>query len=58
MRCQLCQGKGFTCIGKFQRMDDQLNVGTGNIHIPCPDCNGSGIGHCCDGLQEQPKEIE
>ena len=21
--------------------------------IPCPDCGGSGIAHCCDGLCEQ-----
>jgi hypothetical protein len=20
---------------------------------PCPECAGSGIGHCCDGLAEQ-----
>jgi hypothetical protein len=22
--------------------------------IPCPDCGGSGIAHCCDGICEQP----
>ncbi len=22
--------------------------------IPCPDCGGQGIGHCCDGICEQP----
>jgi hypothetical protein len=22
--------------------------------IPCPDCGGQGIAHCCDGICEQP----
>ena len=22
--------------------------------IPCPECGGQGIGHCCDGICEQP----
>jgi hypothetical protein len=22
--------------------------------LPCPDCQGVGEIHCCDGLQEQP----
>jgi len=22
--------------------------------VPCPDCGGQGIGHCCDGICEQP----
>ena len=22
--------------------------------IPCKECGGSGIAHCCDGLREQP----
>jgi hypothetical protein len=23
--------------------------------IPCPDCGGTGIAHCCDGVCEQPE---
>lgn len=23
--------------------------------IPCPECQGMGEIHCCDGLQEQPE---
>jgi hypothetical protein len=23
--------------------------------IPCPDCGGQGIAHCCDGICEQPE---
>ena len=22
--------------------------------IPCPECGGQGIAHCCDGVCEQP----
>ena len=22
--------------------------------VPCPDCCGQGIAHCCDGICEQP----
>jgi hypothetical protein len=22
--------------------------------IPCPECGGQGIAHCCDGICEQP----
>ena len=22
--------------------------------VPCPDCGGQGIAHCCDGVCEQP----
>jgi len=24
--------------------------------IPCPECGGQGIAHCCDGICEQPVE--
>jgi hypothetical protein len=23
--------------------------------IPCPDCGGQGVAHCCDGICEQPE---
>lgn len=26
-------------------------------YYPCSVCNGSGIEHCCDGLQEQPESV-
>jgi hypothetical protein len=24
--------------------------------VPCPDCGGQGIAHCCDGICEQPEQ--
>ena len=35
----------------------KLLVGVGNDAyelVPCPDCGGQGIAHCCDGSCEQP----
>jgi len=26
-------------------------------YLPCPDCEGHGEIHCCDGLQEQPEPL-
>jgi hypothetical protein len=25
-------------------------------YIPCPDCGGQAIAHCCEGLCEQPDD--
>lgn len=25
-------------------------------NVPCPECEGHGVLHCCDGLQAQPGE--
>ena len=54
MRCETCQGRGqvtervdATCEPTPQFHQDQAS-------LPCPECGGSGITHCCDGLCEQP----
>ena len=26
------------------------------VYLPCPDCEGHGVIHCCDGLQAQPDQ--
>jgi len=53
MLCETCRYSGrvgFVRAGGHtstnDRVDEQL--------IPCPDCGGSGIAHCCDGICEQP----
>lgn len=28
-----------------------------DVAMACPDCGGSGVAHCCDGLCEQPDEL-
>jgi hypothetical protein len=45
MICDLCGGKRQVVILRtFMREV-----------IPCPECGGSGVTHCCDGLREQPQ---
>jgi hypothetical protein len=57
MLCETCRYSGrvgFVRVGapthghasSDDRADEQL--------IPCPECGGSGIAHCCDGICEQP----
>lgn len=37
MQCEACHGSG----------------SVGPLPIPCGDCGGSGVAHCCDGIREQ-----
>lgn len=37
MQCETCHGSG----------------SVGPLPVPCADCGGSGVAHCCDGLQDQ-----
>lgn len=49
MRCDRCKGSGCGPREWLSVMGGVMwQVG------PCPDCNGSGISHCCDGLCAQP----
>jgi hypothetical protein len=33
------------------------HVATADL-IPCPECGGQGVAHCCDGICEQPNAGE
>ena len=37
MRCEICNGTG------MQRVS--------GVAVPCVECGGCGVAHCCDGLQ-------
>ena len=37
MRCEICNGTG------MQRAS--------GVAVPCVECGGCGVAHCCDGLQ-------
>lgn len=61
MRCGRCKGSGE--IGYPPQFVEVQPVGSMFVRkvmthrgliVPCPDCGGSGIGHCCDGICEQP----
>jgi len=54
MLCETCRYSGrvgfvraFGPASADERIDEAALV-------PCPDCGGSGIAHCCDGICEQP----
>jgi hypothetical protein len=37
MRCNFCDGSGMRPQGA--------------VLLPCPECGGCGVAHCCDGIQ-------
>lgn len=47
MRCEKCEGSGL-----HARAGDAhpKNSGIYFRDVPCYDCGGSGVAHCCDGL--------
>jgi len=44
MICETCHGDGYV----YERYT------IWNKFVPCPECGGCGIQHCCEGLHEQP----
>jgi hypothetical protein len=53
MLCDTCQWgerPGFVRATR-KRADDGARY---QVLVPCPDCGGTGIAHCCDGICEQP----
>jgi len=44
MLCPTCHGSGLILIR--------------GQPLPCPECQGYGTVHCCDGLAEQPESSE
>ena len=49
MRCTFCDGTGKAHPGSMDWSPDGL---------PCPDCGGTGILHCCEGEQCQPDKYQ
>lgn len=47
MKCETCHGTRYVIASRERR----------ETRKPCPDCGGTGVMHCCDGLQEQPSEL-
>jgi hypothetical protein len=49
MLCDTCrynERPGFVRVRRDEASVDEV--------IPCPECGGQGIAHCCDGICEQP----
>jgi DnaJ-class molecular chaperone len=63
MNCPVCHGKGYLVDRDndeeptwewHQVLELDFSENGMIVHYTCPGCHGSGIIHCCDGLQEQP----
>jgi hypothetical protein len=55
MRCDTCHGSGRISAAHSQVTGGETAMApAGLTELPCPDCDGCGIAHCCDGICEQP----
>jgi DnaJ-class molecular chaperone len=55
MRCQKCQGSG-EVNAQYTVKHPETNAQWARYTVqPCPDCMGSGVAHCCDGLTACPE---
>lgn len=45
MRCETCQG-----TGSIRHDWSEWLWGTQGALLPCPDCGGCAVSHCCEGL--------
>jgi|KBSMisStaDraftv2_1062788.scaffolds.fasta_scaffold498908_2 hypothetical protein len=57
MLCETCRYSGrvgFVRAGGLTSTHTSSDDRVNEPLIPCPDCGGSGIAHCCDGICEQP----
>lgn len=53
MICERCHGRGervVRCPDKSGRYEDRW--------LPCPQCQGRGVVHCCEGDRECPESKE
>jgi hypothetical protein len=53
MLCDTCR---YTERPGFVRREPAPTAdGAAAEYLPCPDCGGQAIAHCCEGLCEQPE---
>ncbi len=61
MRCSTCQGMGSVIKLWYEYGGYALEGASPRSSPstePCPDCNGCGLMHCCDGLQANEAKDE
>ncbi len=46
--CRFSERPGFIRVPRTAESRERSDL------IPCPDCGGQGVAHCCDGICEQP----
>jgi hypothetical protein len=57
MRCETCQGRGwrFSLPPGANAFEMRLPaLANAMQRVPCNECGGSGIAHCCDGDRANP----
>jgi hypothetical protein len=54
--CQECFGSGLAKAKETVRVLGRPGEYYVFLDGPCPECGGSGIEHCCEGLREQPSD--
>jgi hypothetical protein len=54
--CRWTERPGF--IHRVSAMSSPTGLQEARDFIPCPDCGGQTIAHCCEGLCEQPEADE
>jgi hypothetical protein len=52
MLCATCR---FSERPGFVRRDGAGPAAEATEYLPCPDCGGAAIAHCCEGLCDQPE---
>ena len=45
MRCEFCNGRGKNST--WEQPEDGVEI---YCQTPCPECNGTGIADCCNGM--------
>jgi hypothetical protein len=53
MQCDTCKDSGNPGYVVHPPADPN---GRTFYFVPCPDCGGTGVAHCCDGLRAQPDD--
>lgn len=52
MICETCHGNGFCSDVAYTQGREYVT------HVPCPECGGCGVSHCCDGHQPSDRDKE
>jgi hypothetical protein len=58
MICETCRWSGRPGFvpARHGRPTPDRPAGPPPMLVPCPDCGGQGIAHCCDGICAQPQD--
>jgi hypothetical protein len=58
MLCETCRWTERPGFVRRPQPSEPSDPQQSSAFIPCPDCGGAAIAHCCEGLCEQPDPAE